>query len=81
MKNIEDPAVSVIIPTLNAEKDLLKLLISLEEQSYPVDEIVIVDSASKDGTVCCLPLYHNILSQQNKARSFIILPVFTVIRF
>ena len=44
------PCVSVIIPTLNAEKELPRLLDGLMRQSYPIDEIIVVDSASEDKT-------------------------------
>lgn len=43
--------ISVIIPTLNGEAQLDRLLCSLEGQSVLPDEIIIVDSASEDGTV------------------------------
>lgn len=46
-----NPTVSVIIPTLNAGKELDKLLCILEEQTYPIKEIYVVDSESTDETV------------------------------
>jgi len=44
--------VSVIIPAYNRKEELKKLLISLEEQTYPKEnfEIIIVDNGSTDGT-------------------------------
>lgn len=45
------PTVSVIIPTLNAGKDLGELLQKLHTQNYPLSEIIVVDSASDDNTV------------------------------
>ena len=42
--------ISVIIPTLNAAQHLQPLLSRLREQSFPPDEILVVDSASTDGT-------------------------------
>jgi glycosyltransferase involved in cell wall biosynthesis len=42
--------ISVVIPTKNRPEDLKRCLESLLNQSYPVDEIVIVDSSSDDGT-------------------------------
>lgn len=42
--------VSLIIPTLNAEQELSKLLEILLAQSTPINEIVIVDSSSEDNT-------------------------------
>ena len=43
-------SVSIIIPTLEAEKDLDGLLSALMSQSYPIQEILVVDSCSKDNT-------------------------------
>lgn len=43
--------ISVIIPTLNAEESISKLLESLILQSIKPDEIIIVDSESEDKTV------------------------------
>ena len=44
-------SISVIIPTLNAEKDLPSLLRALRTQTLRPEEILIVDSESADGTV------------------------------
>lgn len=43
--------ISVIIPTLNAEKELPELFRSLKSQTQTADEIIIVDSESEDKTV------------------------------
>lgn len=43
--------ISLVIPTLNAGKFIEPLLKRLKEQTVPVDEIVVVDSASDDDTV------------------------------
>lgn len=43
--------ISVIIPTLNAEKDLPALLKTLTAQTVPPEEIIVVDSESADRTV------------------------------
>lgn len=42
---------SVIIPTLNAGKELTKLIDMIDVQSVRPDEIIVVDSASEDETV------------------------------
>ena len=46
-----DKTISVIIPTLNAESRIKILIESLISQSLKPDEIIIVDSESKDRTV------------------------------
>jgi glycosyltransferase involved in cell wall biosynthesis len=42
--------ISVIIPTYESAKTIKKCLKSLKEQSYPIDEIIIIDNFSKDDT-------------------------------
>lgn len=42
--------ISLIIPTLNGAKDLPALMTRLKNQTMPPDEIIVVDSASTDGT-------------------------------
>lgn len=43
-------SVSVIIPTLQAEKLIPELIERLREQTYPIEEIVVIDSSSDDDT-------------------------------
>lgn len=43
--------ISLIIPTLNGARDLPALMKRLQNQTMPPDEIIVVDSASTDGTV------------------------------
>ena len=43
-------SVSVILPTLNAAGEIAALLAALKRQTRPTDEILVVDSASTDGT-------------------------------
>lgn len=45
------PTVSVIILTLNAENEIKALLQRIIEQSYPINDIVVVDSSSEDKTL------------------------------
>lgn len=47
------PLVSIIIPTFNRKKELLRLLDSLSKQVYPASrlEVIVVDDHSPDGTV------------------------------
>lgn len=42
---------SLVIPALNAERELPALLEALQGQSFGLDEILVVDSSSDDGTV------------------------------
>lgn len=42
--------ISVVIPTYNREKTILRALKSVLEQSYEVYEVIVVDDASSDGT-------------------------------
>lgn len=44
-------SVSLIIPTLNEVRTLPKLLVDLEKQTHPVDQIILVDGGSTDGTI------------------------------
>ena len=45
------PILSIIIPTLNAGKTLLKTLESIENQSLKEIEVLLVDGASSDNTI------------------------------
>lgn len=51
MKNL--PLISVIIPTLNEEKNIGKCLSSIFNQNYPVEslEVIVVDDKSTDKTI------------------------------
>ena len=50
---IEQPYVTVIIPTLNRRELLAGAVAALHEQTYPFDrfELIVVDNGSSDGTV------------------------------
>lgn len=50
---------SVITVTYNAEKTLERTLKSVQEQSYPHIEHIVVDGKSKDGTVSLIQHYKN----------------------
>lgn len=43
--------ISVIIPTYQAQKNLHRLLTSLNAQSLPPDEVIVIDSSSTDETI------------------------------
>jgi|SRR3989338_88045 len=48
---MKPPKVSIIIPTLNEEMDIGRLLDSVNNATYPNKEVIIVDGGSKDRTV------------------------------
>ena len=51
---------SVIIPTLNAEKEIPALIKALQTQSNPPAEIIIIDSQSEDSTVSIAEKHTNV---------------------
>src|SRR5882672_10170510 len=53
------PGISVLIPTLNAERYLEGCLRSLREQDYPAEliEVIVADAGSVDSTLELLRLY------------------------
>jgi glycosyltransferase involved in cell wall biosynthesis len=57
--------VSVILPTYNSEKTILKCLISLLNQSYKNFEIIIVDNCSTDNTIEIIKYF---IQKQNKIK-------------
>ncbi|HVM73624.1 MAG TPA: glycosyltransferase [Candidatus Paceibacterota bacterium] len=58
---METPAVSIIIPTLNEEQYLPRLLNSLRNVSSPLD-IIVVDGASEDNTVQVVQKYQTLFT-------------------
>lgn len=51
--------ISVIVPTLNEEKNLANLLDSLKNQTLTDYETIIIDGGSKDKTVCIAKTYNS----------------------
>jgi glycosyltransferase involved in cell wall biosynthesis len=51
---MQDPLFSIIIPTFNSSKTLKECLNSVFEQSFISYEVLIIDSASSDGTLTIL---------------------------
>lgn len=50
-KIINNPSVSVIIPTFNAGREIIELIESIKTQTISVEKILVIDSGSTDGTV------------------------------
>lgn len=53
------PHISIIIPTLNEEKYLPRLLRGIKRQTYTDFEVIIIDGSSKDGTVAVARSFHS----------------------
>ncbi len=51
MTTFSDISISVIIPTLNAEKTIGEIIDALREQSLCPEELIVIDSGSKDHTL------------------------------
>lgn len=62
--------ISVIIPTLNAEREIEDLLVALERQSMRPKEILVVDSASDDDTARVVQMHGDIRLLQIERRDF-----------
>ncbi len=62
--------ISVIIPTLDAEEYISRLMALLHSQIRSADEIVIVDSESDDGTISALDEYPDIKITSIKRSDF-----------
>lgn len=54
------PTLSMVLPTLNGERELPALLDCLAGQTCPADEILVVDSASDDRTSEVARAYHGV---------------------
>ena len=50
-------SVGFFIPTLNAEKNIDRIISSIEQSCVPVENLYVIDSESTDGTVCKLEQY------------------------
>lgn len=62
--------ISVIIPTLNAEREIEDLLVALEHQSMRPMEILVVDSTSDDDTARVVQMHGDIRLLQIERRDF-----------
>jgi glycosyltransferase involved in cell wall biosynthesis len=43
--------ISIIVPTLNEEKNIELLLFSIQEQTVPYFDLIVVDGGSRDKTI------------------------------
>lgn len=63
-------SVSLIIPTLNAESEIGSLIESLENQSVPPDEIIVIDSSSDDQTTKIASSYRDVTVETIERANF-----------
>ncbi|MCC8174543.1 MAG: glycosyltransferase [Odoribacter sp.] len=57
---MKNPKVSLIVPTLNAEKYIRPLLTSLNNQTVRPEEIIVIDSSSEDNTIAIAGEFDNV---------------------
>jgi len=77
-RNIKDPKISVVIPTLNEEKNLSIVLPLISSQLY---EMIIVDGLSTDGTIkkaCLLRKDIKIIETKSKGKGIALIKGFEV---
>ena len=51
--------ISAVIPAYNAEKYIARAIDSILSQTHPVDEIIVVDDGSTDGTAGIIKSYED----------------------
>jgi len=61
--------ISIIIPTLNEEKYIGRLLTDLESQTYTDYDVIVVDGNSDDGTFDIVKKYHKVKFIQSNVRN------------
>jgi cellulose synthase/poly-beta-1,6-N-acetylglucosamine synthase-like glycosyltransferase len=67
-KSEKNPSISVILPSFNKEKDLMKSIKSIQNQSLKNIEIIIVDDCSTDNSS---KYYKNLLETDSRIRVFL----------
>lgn len=70
-----NPKISIIIPTFNEEKNIARLLLSIENQSVKSIETIVVDDGSTDATVeiakkYCQKVYQRQHAERSVQRNF-----------
>lgn len=63
------PAISVIVPTFNRRDYLLEALAALQQQSRPVDQIIVWDDGSSDGTEAAVAAVRDPRLQYHRAEN------------
>lgn len=67
---MKNRSVSVVIPTLNAAEEIGELLSLLEVQTVVPTEVIVIDSASDDGTVDCAKRHPLVRVMEIERRDF-----------
>ena len=69
---MEDPMLSVIIPTYNGERCIMNAIHSVAGQTYKNTETIVVIDGSRDGTRDLLECHKATLSQEEQNRFHIL---------
>jgi len=51
IKKISEEAVTIVLPMRNAETTVLLSLQSINKQTYPIREVIIIDNVSSDNSI------------------------------
>lgn len=71
---------SLVIPTLNAAKELPALLETVQAQTVELEEVLVVDSSSKDGTSDVAKRFGCVLSSSRRQNRRYDFDTFSVLR-
>lgn len=67
IKEYNNPLISIIIPSFNKKKDIMKSIRAIQNQSFRNIEIIIIDDCSKDNSD---NIYENLLKNDPRIRLF-----------
>lgn len=67
IKEYNNPLISIIIPSFNKKKDIMKSIRAIQNQSFKNIEIIIIDDCSKDNSD---KIYENLLKNDPRIRLF-----------